>query len=227
MEGMLEVIDDQTTVIGEPQVTDGFGANGAPGPSANANNDPAPEVGAIVLGVFADFFRLALLGLGLFAGLDAGDFTFLLGLGLGGLGLVEGLVEEAAEIRIPVERAFVPADAPEHLKKLLRNNHASFFGPGGILEQEDSEVWIQQFKGSNIDFADDHPYFYGLGLGEETSHPDLPGLVSVTANEFYARHFFSRWRNDLKSVDNNGYFNEILNALYFTTAVEKFKPGCY
>ena len=34
----------------------------------------------------------------------------------------------------------VPADAPEHLKKQLRNNHASFFGPGGVLEQEDAEA---------------------------------------------------------------------------------------
>ena len=74
-------------------------------------------------------------------------------------------------------------------------------GPGGILEQEDSEVWMQQFKGSNIDFADDRPYFYGLGLGEEKPHPELPGLVSVTANEFYARHFFSRWRDDLRAVE--------------------------
>lgn len=97
--------------------------------------------------------------------------------------------------------AAVPADAPDSVKKVLRTNYSSFFGPGGILEQEDSEVWVQQFKGSNIDFADDKPYYYGLGLNEEKSHPELPGLVSVTANEFYARHFFSRWRNELQAVE--------------------------
>ena len=91
----------------------------------------------------------------------------------------------------------VPADAPEHLKKILRTNHTSFFGPGGILEQEDSESWMQQFKGANIDFADDRPFYYGLGLGEEKPHGDLPGLVSTTANEFYARAFFQRWRDEL------------------------------
>ena len=96
--------------------------------------------------------------------------------------------------------AVVPADAPDAVKRVLRTNYSSFFGPGGILEQEDSEVWVQQFKGSNIDFADDRPYFYGLGLGEEAPHPELPGLVSVTANEFYARHFFARWRDDLQAV---------------------------
>ena len=97
--------------------------------------------------------------------------------------------------------AVVPADAPDHIKKILRTNYNSFFGPGGMLEQEDSEVWIQQFAGSNIDFADDRPYYYGLGLGEEKSHPELPGLVSVTANEFYARHFFARWRDELQAVE--------------------------
>lgn len=98
--------------------------------------------------------------------------------------------------------AVVPADAPDAVKRVLRTNYSSFFGPGGILEQEDSEVWVQQFKGSNIDFADDRPYFYGLGLGEEAPHPQLPGLVSVTANEFYARHFFSRWRDELQAVES-------------------------
>ncbi len=98
--------------------------------------------------------------------------------------------------------AVVPADAPDHIKKVLRTNYSSFFGPAGILEQEDSEVWSQQFLGSNIDFADDRPYYYGLGLGEEKSHPDMPGLVSVTANEFYARHFFRRWRDELQAAED-------------------------
>ncbi len=97
--------------------------------------------------------------------------------------------------------AVVPATAPEHIKKILRTNYSSFFGPAGILEQEDSEVWTQQFQGSNIDFADDRPYFYGLGLGEEGPHPELPGLVSVTANEFYARQFFMRWRDELQAAE--------------------------
>ena len=99
--------------------------------------------------------------------------------------------------------AVVPADAPDSIKKILRTNYSSFFGPAGILEQEDSEVWTQQFLGSNIDFADDRPYYYGLGLGEEKAHPDMPGLVSVTANEFYARHFFARWRDDLQVVEDS------------------------
>lgn len=95
--------------------------------------------------------------------------------------------------------AVVPADAPDHIKRLLRTNYSSFFGPGGILEQEDSEAWMQQYLGSNIDFADDKRYYYGLGLDEEKSHADLPGKVGVTANEHYARAFFLRWREALEA----------------------------
>lgn len=39
---------NQTTVVNETLVADGFGATGAPGPDDNANGDVAPEVGAIV-----------------------------------------------------------------------------------------------------------------------------------------------------------------------------------
>ena len=93
--------------------------------------------------------------------------------------------------------AVVPADAPPEIKKVLRTNYSSMFGPGGILEQEDSEVWSQQFNGANIDFADDHMFYYGLGLGEEKPHEELPGLVDICANEHYARAFFKRWHQDL------------------------------
>ncbi len=96
--------------------------------------------------------------------------------------------------------AAVPADAPDSIKKILRTNYSSFFGPGGMLEQEDSEAWQQQFIGSNIDFANDKPYFYGMGLGEEKTHADMPGLLGSTANEHYARAFYQRWRQAL--IDN-------------------------
>ena len=96
----------------------------------------------------------------------------------------------------------VPADAPAQLKKLLRSNYTSFFGPGGMVEQEDAESWMQQFRGADLDFADDRPFYYGLGLGEEQPHPELPGLVSGTANEFYARAFFQRWHAALLAAQD-------------------------
>jgi YVTN family beta-propeller protein len=39
---------NQTSVIGEPSLPDGFGPDGAPGPTTDAQGNPAPEVGTIV-----------------------------------------------------------------------------------------------------------------------------------------------------------------------------------
>lgn len=91
----------------------------------------------------------------------------------------------------------VPADAPGEIKALLRSNYITFFGPGGLLEQEDAAAWSEQYRGSNIDFMDDTPYYYGLGAGDETDHPELPGRVGSCYNEHYARQFYIRWRQDM------------------------------
>ncbi len=93
----------------------------------------------------------------------------------------------------------VPSDAPDSVKQLLRTNFTHMFGPGGLLEQEDSESWMQQLKGSDISYMEDRPLYYGLGLGEEGEHPDLPGLVGSSYNEHYAREFYKRWRTDIDS----------------------------
>lgn len=90
-----------------------------------------------------------------------------------------------------------PRDAADDIKIALRNNYNYFFGPAGLLEQEDSDAWQQQWQGSNIDYADDKPFYYGLGAGDETTHPDLPGVMGNCYNEYYARAFYQRWRADM------------------------------
>lgn len=90
-----------------------------------------------------------------------------------------------------------PVKAPDDIKALLRSKYNFAFGPAGILEQEDSYAWSQQFEGSDIKFLNDRPYYYGLGLGEETVHPELPGIVGCCYNEHYARSFYARWREDM------------------------------
>jgi endo-1,4-beta-D-glucanase Y len=46
---------------------------------------------------------------------------------------------------------------------------------------------------------------------------------AIAVDQATADQFFS----DLKQVDSSGYFNAILNVLYFTLAVERFVPGCH
>lgn len=91
----------------------------------------------------------------------------------------------------------VPVEAPDNIKAQLSDKYSFFFGPGGILEQEDSYAWSEQFQGSNIKYLNDRPYYYGLGLAEESSHLELPGTVGRCYNEHYARSFYARWREDM------------------------------
>jgi hypothetical protein len=91
----------------------------------------------------------------------------------------------------------VPKDAPDAVKRALRGQYSFVLGPGGIVEQEDSEAWAQQYIGSCAEFPEDRPYYYGLGAGEERPHPDLPGVAGKAFNEHYARAFYQRWRADL------------------------------
>lgn len=92
----------------------------------------------------------------------------------------------------------VPKDAPDEVKQLLRTNYNLQFGPAGMLEEEDSEAWTQQYLGARIPDARDASFYYGLGLGEDGPHPELPGAVGSCYNEHYARGFYQRWKNDMQ-----------------------------
>lgn len=92
----------------------------------------------------------------------------------------------------------VARNAPDAIKEKLRINYTFFFGPGGVLEQEDSEAWSQQYIGSAIPNADDHLFYYGLGLDDPKHHPELPGDVGSCFDEHYARQYYLRWRRDLE-----------------------------
>ncbi|MCB1614547.1 MAG: hypothetical protein KDI30_00910 [Pseudomonadales bacterium] len=85
----------------------------------------------------------------------------------------------------------------------MQQNYTFFFGPGGVLEQEDSEAWAWQQKGSAMAGMDDAPYYYGLGLGEAKPHPEMPGRVGSCFDEHYAREYYLRWQEDLIAGEQN------------------------
>ena len=94
----------------------------------------------------------------------------------------------------------VPKSAPDDVKRLLRNNYINLFGPGGMLEQEDSEAWSQQLKGCQIRGMENKPLYYGLGLGEEFQHSELPGEVGSCYNEHVMRSFYQRWMKEVSET---------------------------
>ncbi|NRB41310.1 MAG: Rieske 2Fe-2S domain-containing protein [Pseudomonadales bacterium] len=92
----------------------------------------------------------------------------------------------------------VGKDIPDSIKMKLQKNYTFFFGPGGILEQEDSEAWTQQYAGNNIDYVDDQYLYFGLGEGEQHKHPELPGMAGSVFNEHYVRAFYKRWKREIE-----------------------------
>jgi nitrite reductase/ring-hydroxylating ferredoxin subunit len=91
----------------------------------------------------------------------------------------------------------LPKEAPPEVRMALRPKYNFMFGPGGLLEQEDSLAWRQQYVGSAIGLMDDAPYYYGLGLDEEGPHDELPGTVGRVYNEHYARNYYRAWQRDM------------------------------
>lgn len=91
----------------------------------------------------------------------------------------------------------LPREAPDDIRGMLLSQYNSAFGPGGYIEQEDSYAWSRQFEGSDISYMHDTPYYYGLGIGEEYTDPELPGVLGRCFNEHYARAFYRRWKADL------------------------------
>lgn len=92
----------------------------------------------------------------------------------------------------------VDKDIPDTIKMKLQKNYTFLFGPGGILEQEDSEAWTQHYVGNCSDYLDDQKLFFGMGEGDEYDHPELPGMAGNIVNEFYIREFYKRWRQEIE-----------------------------
>jgi phenylpropionate dioxygenase-like ring-hydroxylating dioxygenase large terminal subunit len=98
---------------------------------------------------------------------------------------------------------FVDRDAPREVKDALRRFYTLTFGPGGIFEQDDGENWEGVTRGASNRYAAGHPFHYGMGLGDEGEHPDLPGLVGSPLSEHTQRAMWRHWR-DLMVEDRGG-----------------------
>lgn len=96
-----------------------------------------------------------------------------------------------------------PAGAPDSVRRELQQGYLSTFGPGGAIEQDDSDAWSLQYVGSRSEYMDDRPYYYGLGLGDEQTRTDIPGLCGSAFNEHCARQFYQRWQQDMRNEESS------------------------
>ena len=89
---------------------------------------------------------------------------------------------------------FVPVDAPDDVAAEMLATYETMLGPAGLLEAEDGENWSSMTAGARTSRTDPRPLNIGMGVGQEYSHPDLPGSFGSLWSEHNQRSFYRAWR---------------------------------
>ena len=90
---------------------------------------------------------------------------------------------------------FVDKEAPDEVKKFLREYYIRYAGPAGMTEQDDMENWNYATAASEGTIARRKPYHYKAGLGVGGKHKTVPGIVTEhpVTSEQNPRAFYQRW----------------------------------
>ena len=96
----------------------------------------------------------------------------------------------------------VDRDASSEQKKIFKSMYQSTFGPAGLLESDDGENWSEVTAGAQGSQSSDYDFFYGMGLGCDKPHQQLPGSVGHTKSEHPQRGFYRHWR---KMMQDGGF----------------------
>ncbi len=88
----------------------------------------------------------------------------------------------------------VEADAPDDVVDAVRVGGARSFGPSGLLEQDDSENWIQIQRNLRGHMVRRTPFNVQMGLhGSPVETDEIPGVVRHVFCEHAARGMYERW----------------------------------
>lgn len=89
----------------------------------------------------------------------------------------------------------VDKDMPDEVKDYVRGSYTMSFGPSGTLEADDGENWEQVTEGARLRSMDDHPFIFGMNLGKEYEHPEIPGQCGYVHSEHTQRAMYRHWRD--------------------------------
>lgn len=84
--------------------------------------------------------------------------------------------------------------APDAVKQAFKKMYQTTFGPVGLLESDDGENWSEVTTGAQGSQSVKHDFYYGMGMGCEGPHDELPGQVGHTMSEHPQRGFYKHWR---------------------------------
>jgi phenylpropionate dioxygenase-like ring-hydroxylating dioxygenase large terminal subunit len=93
---------------------------------------------------------------------------------------------------------FVDKALPEHLRDEVRKSFILAFGPSGMFEVEDGEVWGEVCDGLRGHIASSMDFNYQMGLNQdvpvsEKFGGDLPGRTGWYWSEVNQREYYRRW----------------------------------
>jgi phenylpropionate dioxygenase-like ring-hydroxylating dioxygenase large terminal subunit len=94
----------------------------------------------------------------------------------------------------------VDSELPGELKDAAMRQYVLSFGPSGMFEQDDGEVWTSISEATRGAIAQRHSFNYSMGLGHERRVSDLygidmPGTVGEAfMTEANQRSFYRRWQ---------------------------------
>jgi len=89
----------------------------------------------------------------------------------------------------------VDRDMPQAVKDYVRSSYVLSFGPAGTFEADDGENWEQVTEGARLRSMDDQPFHFGLALGREFEHPEIPGQCGHVHSEHTQRAMYRHWRD--------------------------------
>ncbi|MCS6932126.1 MAG: aromatic ring-hydroxylating dioxygenase subunit alpha [Acetobacteraceae bacterium] len=91
----------------------------------------------------------------------------------------------------------VDADAPAHVKDVLRRYYMRYSGPAGMTEQDDAENWLYATAACRGPISRRQPFNYQQSLGAWRRGDPVPGDVSLQITEQNARNFYRAWQAHL------------------------------
>jgi hypothetical protein len=105
---------------------------------------------------------------------------------------------------------FVDKQAPEEVKRFLREYYMRYSGPAGMTEQDDMENWNYAHAASRGTISRRRPYHYKAGLGAGGTHAVIPGVVTEQpiTSEQNPRFFYKRWADYMDTAS----WDELLDA---------------
>lgn len=87
---------------------------------------------------------------------------------------------------------------PKEFKEMASRAYLNQFGPGGIFEQDDAEMWPLCGETAIGRVSRRYALNYQMGLGREERREEMPGRVAKVLSELNQRNFYQRWLEIMK-----------------------------